>query len=245
MNNIAAFFDIDGTLYRNSLMIEHFKKLLKYEVFDPIIWHSDVKQKFNEWENREGDFDIYMEELANVYIDSLKGLNKQEYDFIAKQVINLCGDKVYSYTRDQIDYHQEKGHLILFISGSPDYLVEKMAEKYDATDFIATKYLTDDDNSFNGKVIPMWDHKNKTKAIEELKEKYQIDLDHSYAYGDTNGDISMLQIVGNPVAINPSFELINSIKNDDNLYEKIKIIVERKNVIYKLNKNIDIMKGGR
>ncbi|HSN66914.1 MAG TPA: HAD-IB family hydrolase, partial [Fusibacter sp.] len=29
--NIAAFLDIDGTLYRNSLMIEHFKKMVKYE----------------------------------------------------------------------------------------------------------------------------------------------------------------------------------------------------------------------
>lgn len=25
MKQIAAFFDIDGTIYRNSLMIEHFK----------------------------------------------------------------------------------------------------------------------------------------------------------------------------------------------------------------------------
>ena len=30
MKNIAAFFDIDGTLYRDSLMVEHFKKLIKY-----------------------------------------------------------------------------------------------------------------------------------------------------------------------------------------------------------------------
>ena len=28
MPKIAAFFDIDGTLYRDSLMIEHFKKLI-------------------------------------------------------------------------------------------------------------------------------------------------------------------------------------------------------------------------
>lgn len=35
MANTAAFFDIDGTLFRNSLMIEHFKKLIKYEVIDP------------------------------------------------------------------------------------------------------------------------------------------------------------------------------------------------------------------
>jgi len=245
MKKTAAFFDIDGTLYRNSLMIEHFKKLLKYEVFDPIIWHSDIKQKFYEWDNREGDYDIYMEELATVYIESLKGLNKKEYDFIAKQVINLCGDKVYSYTRDQIVHHQERGDLILFISGSPDYLVEKMAHKYGATDFIATKYLTDENNSFNGKVIPMWNNENKTKAIERLREKYTIDLEKSFAYGDTNGDISMLKTVGHPIAINPSFELINSIKNDDSLYKKVKIIIERKNVIYTLNKDIDIMRGGR
>ena len=31
MGNVAAFFDIDGTLYRDSLMTEHFKKLIKYE----------------------------------------------------------------------------------------------------------------------------------------------------------------------------------------------------------------------
>ena len=30
---IAAFFDIDGTIYRNALLIEHFKKLIKYELF--------------------------------------------------------------------------------------------------------------------------------------------------------------------------------------------------------------------
>ena len=27
---IAAFFDIDGTIYRNALLIEHFKKMIKY-----------------------------------------------------------------------------------------------------------------------------------------------------------------------------------------------------------------------
>ncbi len=32
---IGAFFDIDGTLYRDSLLVEHFKKLIRYEVIDP------------------------------------------------------------------------------------------------------------------------------------------------------------------------------------------------------------------
>jgi HAD superfamily hydrolase (TIGR01490 family) len=242
---IAAFFDVDGTLYRDSLMIEHFKKLLKYEVFDPIIWHSDVKRVFSEWEKREGDYDTYMEELAEVYVNSLKGLNKYEYDFIVKQTIALCGDKVYSYTRKQIEYHKNLGHLVLFISGSPDYLVSKMADKYHADDFRASIYKVNENNEFTGEVIPMWDGLNKIKSMNELKNKYNIDFNKSYAYGDTNGDLKMLQTVKYPIAINPSFELINSIKNDDILNKNAKIIIERKNVIYELDSSSKIEKGGR
>ena len=38
---IAAFFDIDGTIYRNALLIEHFKKLIKYELFDVMTFSID------------------------------------------------------------------------------------------------------------------------------------------------------------------------------------------------------------
>lgn len=84
----------------------------------------------------------------------------------------------------------------------------------------------------------MWDSKNKLKSIHKFCEKYQIDLDKSYAYGDTHGDITMLQLVGNPKAINPSLELLNSIKSDEELASKTEIIVERKDVIYSVDANV-------
>ncbi|WP_235601416.1 hypothetical protein [Tissierella sp. P1] len=108
MKNIAAFFDIDGTIFRNSLMIEHFKKLNKYEVIDPSIWYTRVKKVYEEWEKRFGDFELYLETLAQVYIEELKGVNKTYIEFIASQVINLNGDMVYKYSRDQIEWHKSK-----------------------------------------------------------------------------------------------------------------------------------------
>ena len=42
--NIAAFFDIDGTIHRNSLLIEHFKMLVKYEYIDIMSWEVNGKQ---------------------------------------------------------------------------------------------------------------------------------------------------------------------------------------------------------
>src|SRR5690554_24065 len=201
MSRIAAFFDIDGTLYRNSLMIEHFKKLLKYEVIDPTVWYSHVKQTFDDWEKRRGNYDDYLTELAAIYIDSLKGLNKNSLDFINNQVINLKGDKVYSYTRARIQWHKKQNHKIFFVSGSPEYLVEKMAEKYDVKDYRGSKYSTDEAGNFTGEIVQMWDSESKNKAIMEFVKKYDIDLDSSFAYGDTNGDLSMFKLTGKPVAI--------------------------------------------
>lgn len=235
---IAAFFDIDGTLYRNSLMVEHFKKLVKYEVLDPSLWHSHAKNTYNNWDKRQGNYDDYLLEIAHIYIDSMKGLNAKQMDFISNQVIHLKGDRVYRYTRERIHWHKNHNHKIIFISGSPSYLVEKMANKYDVIDFKGTEYITDENGFFTGEIIQMWDAENKQKAMLSFKEKYNITMENSYAYGDTNGDFSMFEMVGHPIAINPTKELLQNISKDEKMKKKIDIIVERKDVIYNLDANI-------
>ncbi len=241
MGNVAAFFDIDGTLFRNSLMIEHFKKMIRYEVIDPSVWYGRLRDSYSEWEKRYGYFDDYMDELVKVYVKELKGINKSYIEFIASQVININWDKVYRYTRARIKWHKEKGHMIFFISGAPDFLVEKMAEKYQVTAFRATRYIVDENNNFTGEVVSMWDSENKQKAVKELVEQYKVDLKASFSYGDTNGDLSMLKIVGNPVAVNPIKKLLMAIKQDEELYKKTTIIVERKDLIYELTPSVNLI----
>ena len=237
--NTAAFFDIDGTLYRDSLLIEHFKKLLKYEVLDEALWHTNVKYTYENWQKRRGNYDDYLLELAEIYMESLKGMEKSKMEFITNQVIDLKGDKVYMYTRRQIEKHKKEGHLVFFISGSPDYLVHKMAERYGITDCVGTVYLLDEDDRYTGEVERMWDAGSKRKALRHFIEQYDIHTESSYAYGDTLGDLSLLEIVGNPVAINPTRELLMYIKKTPSLSDKITIIVERKDVIYLLDATVD------
>jgi HAD superfamily hydrolase (TIGR01490 family) len=241
MGNTAAFFDIDGTLFRNSLMIEHFKKMIRYEVIDPSLWYNRLKDSYSEWEKRYGYFDDYMDELVEVYVKELKGINKAYIEFIASQVININWDKVYRYTRARIKWHKEQGHMIFFISGAPDFLVEKMADKYQVTAYKATEYIVDENNNFTGEVVRMWDSENKQKAISQLVNRFAVDLDASYSYGDTTGDLSMLKIVGHPVAVNPIRKLLVAIKQDEELYDKTTIVVERKDLIYKLSPAVELI----
>lgn len=239
--NKAAFFDIDGTLYRDSLMIEHFKKLLKYEILDQSLWHSHMKQTYENWHKRRGNYDDYMLELASIYIESLKGLEKSKMEFVTSQVVDLQGDKVYMYTRSRIQWHLDNGFKVFFISGSPDYLVNKMAQRYGVTDYIGSHYLVDENDRYTGEVLKMWDSESKFLAIERFVERYDIDLENSYAYGDTNGDLSMFQLVGHPIAINPTRELMTNLQADVRLSKITEIIVERKDVIYQLKPDVNFM----
>src|SRR6056297_3297778 len=230
--NIGAFLDIDGTLYRGSLMIQHFKKLIKYEILDPVIWHNQVKNTYHDWKKRSGYYEDYLEELAEIYINELKGMKISDLDFIQDQVINLSGDIVYRYTRYIVNYHLNHNHKVFFISGSPEFLVEKMAEKYGVTDYRGSKYMLDKNGLFNGNVVRMWKSNNKEKVLNNFVKEYNIDLSKSYSYGDTLGDYSMLKMANNPIAFNPNNDLIKTIKTDPELREKIQIIIERKDNIY-------------
>ena len=237
MKNIGAFFDIDGTIYRDSLMVEHFKKLIKYEIVDQRAWVAHARDTFLDWDKRQGNYDDYLLEICDLYVKSLLNVSKECIDFTSDQVIALKAERVYKYTRSRIKWHLESGHKVIFISGSPSFLVGKMAKKYNATDYAGSNYIFED-GKFTGEVIPMWDSKSKNIAIDTFVEKYNIDLNQSYAYGDTNGDITMLRRVGNPIAINPTNELVNHMIEDKDLNKKSQIIVERKDIVYSLDCNV-------
>ena len=234
LTRIAAFFDIDGTIYREGLITELFKKVLKYELIEEDVWKKEVEPAYLKWDRREGDYDTYLIKMVEVFIQAIEGINKNHIDHMANRVISQKGDRIYTFSRERIQWHKDQGHVVIAISGSPEELVSKMAQKYNMDDYRATIYQTDENNNYNGTIIPMWDSASKIKALKELQEKYDIDLSQSYAYGDTTGDVTMFEAVGYPYAINPNKALVNKILEDEELKERLNIILERKDVRYKI-----------
>lgn len=230
----AALFDIDGTFFRSSLLVEHFKNLMKLDLISKGLYYTEIKGIFEDHDRRQGDYEEYLLKVCEVYAQQLKGIDKEAIFFTAKQVIQTQAARVYRYTRTRIEHHHAVGDKVIFISGSPDYLVSLMAKEYNATDFRASQYLFNSNNEFSGQVVPMWDSESKNKAIDELVHIHNIDLDKSFAYGDTHGDFMMLKRVGNPILINPAKELVQCVAADADFANKAKIIVERKDVVYQI-----------
>ena len=228
--NIAAIFDVDGTIFRDSLLLRHMDKCVDYDVF-PSMVQEEVKPYFHAWKNRELGYEEYLKHAVRIYTQYLNGKSIDDIQFVAKQVIKKDAKKLYHYTAERIKWHKEQGHKIVFISGSPNFLVEPLAKELGVDIEYSTLYRTSD-QTYTGEVIPMWDKHSKQRALNELQEYHHIDLKKSYAYGDTMGDITMLTTVGNPIAINPNQKLLNKLQELD---KDVKIVVERKDVIYHIN----------
>jgi HAD superfamily hydrolase (TIGR01490 family) len=235
MAHIAAFFDIDGTLYREGLITATFKMLIKSEIIEQDRWFNEVKEKYTKWDKRIGNYDDYLLKMAEIYVEAVKGLHQSQIEFIAKRVVEQNGDRVYTFTRDRIQYHKDQGHKVITISGSPEELVKEMSQKHGVDNYIGTHYIKDAKNYFTGEIRPMWDSRNKEKAVMDFVKQYDIDLSKSYAYGDTAGDLSMFKMVGHPTAVNPTRELLTKIKSDPDVAEKTKVAVERKDMIYQMD----------
>lgn len=242
MKKVAAFFDIDGTLYREGLITELFKKLIKYEIISQDRWYKEVKPEYVKWDKREGNYDDYLLKMASIYIEAVKGLPKYQVEYIAKNVIEQKGDRVYTFTRDRIKWHRSQGHVVVTVSGSPIELVKEMSVKHGFDDYRGTIYKLNEEGIYTGEVIPMWDSVNKKRAINDLKDLYNIDLNASYAYGDTAGDFSMFQMIRYPICVNPTKELLKKVMSDEEVKNKIKIIVERKDSVYNISTDcLDIL----
>ncbi|OON91437.1 MAG: haloacid dehalogenase [Epulopiscium sp. Nele67-Bin001] len=235
MGNSAAFFDIDGTIYREGLITEVCKKMIKYEIINRASWEEHIKPAYLKWDKRQGDYDSYLLKMVEVYTEAVKGIEKFQIEYIAKKVIEQKGDRVYTFSRDRILWHKKNEHKVIAISGSPIELVKEMSNKYEMDDYRGTIYKRNADGKFTGEVIPMWDAVSKRAAMLDMVDKYDIDLSQSFAYGDTAGDFTMLSMVGKPYAINPTRELLHQIRLDEDLKQKIIIVIERKDVIYKLH----------
>jgi HAD superfamily hydrolase (TIGR01490 family) len=236
MDRIAAFFDIDGTIYREGLITEVFKKMVTHEIVAPKRWEEEVGPAFHAWDRRQGDYDRYLSKMVAIFKETSVGISHEHIDHIARLVVQQKGDRVYQFTRKEIERHKREGHLVIAISGSPDALVREMANKYAFDDYRGTVYHCDERGFYTGEITPMWDGASKKKALYQLADQYGIDLSQSYSYGDTNGDLTMFENTGHPCAINPTRELLTNISRNAELKQRIRVVVERKDVIY----NIDI-----
>jgi HAD superfamily hydrolase (TIGR01490 family) len=227
-----AAFDIDGTLIRWQLYHAVVDKLAKEGALG-----TDAHAKLHEarmvWKRREHPeaFKVYERRIIEVYESALSNLATKTFDRMVLQVIDEYKDQTYAYTRQLVDSLKKDGYMLLMISGSHYELVEQIAKYYKFDDFSGTRYERKD-GAFSGeKFIASQD---KRKGLEEMVASHNLTSEGSLAIGDSASDAPMLELVEQPIAFNPDRALFEIARQ-----KGWKIVIERKNMIYELEKHSD------
>ena len=227
--NKLAVFDIDGTIFRSSLVIELSHALVDAGIF-PKSARREIAKEYLAWLDRKGTYEAYINKVVKIYIKYIAGKYFNRVNQVAQRVIKYQKDRVYRFTRDLIKRLKNDKYILVAISGSPSYIVAQYAKTIGFDLFFGTE-LEVKAGKFTGKVISLDSAFNKAKIVREVAKNYQIDLKKSIAVGDTEGDVPMLSLVGQPIAFNPNLQLVKVAKR-----KRWRVVAERKDVLFDIKK---------
>jgi len=224
----VAIFDIDGTIFRSSLLIELVETLIDRGVFPDDVGKEYEKQH-TEWLERKGDYDNYILAVVDVFMKNLKGVYYGDFMDAADDVIDRQKNHVYRYTRDLITELKKDGYYLLAISHSPKSILEKFCKELGFDKVYGKLYETGATGKFTGNFLEEHLIANKANVVRRAVEKEGLTLKKSIGVGDTESDIPFLEMVDKAICFNPNSKLYRHAK-----INRWKVVVERKDVVYHL-----------
>lgn len=229
MQNVAIF-DVDGTIFRSSLLIELVEVLIDRGVFDVSVRDQYEAQKM-EWLDREDDYEKYIMAVVGVFVENIKGVPQEVLTESAVLVIERYRNRTYRYTLDLITDLKEKGYFLLAVSQSPKEILDLFCVELGFDKVYGRLYEVGDDGVYTGNILEEEIIQDKALAFQRAIERENLTLEESVGIGDTEGDIPFLEMVDIPICFNPNLKLYTRA-----LENNWKVVVERKDVVYELNK---------
>jgi HAD superfamily hydrolase (TIGR01490 family) len=153
------------------------------------------------------------------YLAGLRESLARDFSLASREAEKLAvAQSFFPEALSRIAWHQAQAHRVCIVSGTLAVLArEWLAQLPAPIDIVATEletasgYLTDTQDIasvFTGALTgPHMTGLAKARAVWRYAESHAIDLTQSFAYGDRNADLPMLDAVGHPVAVNPSKRL--------------------------------------
>ncbi|MHB8499471.1 MAG: HAD family hydrolase [Candidatus Acidiferrales bacterium] len=228
--NVAAFFDLDGTLIARPSMEKRFFSSLRYRrvigIRNYLLWLAEAMRLAPRGLNQIMHTNkLY---LRGVRAD-VEGSGGTEIPvrLITKNEASKNGERrrqarmsvppFYPEAIERVAWHVERRHWIVIVSGTLEPLAERAArvleaelgERGQASDIrVCATRLEEKNEKWTGRIAgEAMFGEAKARAIRRLAAEADLDLERCFAYGDSSSDRWMLETVGRPAAVNPSHDL--------------------------------------
>ncbi len=224
----VAVFDVDGTIFRSSLLIELVEELIAQGTFPENTRKIYLAAQKN-WLDRRDSYEKYIGAVVEAFDSHLTGVAEKDFKRAVARVIASQQFRVYRYTRDLVLELKRKGYYLLVISHSPKMVLDGFAKLWGFDKVYGRMFELNDSRHFTGQAYYLDLIQDKAKILERALEKEDLTLRGSVGVGDTDSDIPFLKMVERPVCFNPNSGLFQAAKKNG-----WQVVVERKDVIYKI-----------
>lgn len=203
----AAFFDLDRTLMSGSSGAQ----------FGRVAFQSGMvsRRVMTRWAvehlrfRLRGASDEQTEELVREVSELLRGVPERDLRRMVPELIAAILPRIYPRMLAEVRSHQDAGRPAFIVSAASHGVVELLARVLDMEGGIGSRYEVDAEGRYTGELIGGLNYGvHKVGPMREFAAAHEIDLEASWAYSDSASDLPMLELVGNPVAVNPDAELL-------------------------------------
>ncbi len=211
----AAFFDVDGTLVSTHIVHQYVRvrRFLRYQCGGrwPTVSHRLWLTAFYvrclqylvlDHVSRTRMNTVFYRNYAGLSCDQVRVAAGDCFECVLQP--HLFEDAV-----NCVVGHLKASRRVVFVTGSIDFLVAPLAKYLESLagdvgriDVVARSLVTND-GRFTGELSgPPIGEEEKAAEVKRYVSREGIDLEQSYAYGDSVADAPMLELVGTAVAVN-------------------------------------------
>lgn len=203
-SSIGAFFDFDETLLDTESSRLGFKYLWERRLVSRRFIAKVMVANFFYKRHWMSD-----EKIAAIMIKFYRGKRLEEFQQGAPAFYqeHLKPHLAPNILR-RVEHHHQEGHVLVLISGSIRYFLEPVAEDLGFHHLLCTDLEVGSDGLLTGRAQgPLCLDSTKRVLAEKLAGDAKIDLASSYAYGNHQADLPLLESVGFPNAVEPTAPL--------------------------------------
>lgn len=197
-SKVAAFFDLDNTLLPGEASeIRFFRSLWKRG----IVGWPEVRTSLWWLAKHMPPLSLHPLRSCKLY---LKDKPVQVIEPLGEEFCRetLC-PLVAADGMRRMEEHRRAGHKVVLVTGSLDFLIEPIAHALKVDRSLAAR-LEHREGLYTGRVLdPLPYGEGKVRLIRTLAREFEVDLSISFAYGDSPGDVELLESVGHPTVVNP------------------------------------------
>ncbi len=196
--HVGVFLDIDKTIYKGYSMKDFYAWLLERGEIST----NDVRRM---------QAYFFMNKLGLVtHIEVMEQAGRCIAGWSEEKISRLV-DEFYGeiahwkFHHDLLSYiydHKKFNHRMILVSEAITPLARKFRELVGAKEAHGTE-LEIKNGEYTGRIVRLMRGEEKRDRVKHLAENENLVLQKSYAYGDSEYDVPMLKLVGNPVVVKP------------------------------------------